>query len=360
MGWFYFITIYLLFVAIITNTIKNQEKKNKVTVILGFGMLAFFAMFHSDTVGNDTPTYIIAFETARDSGISNSYWGFEIGFILLLRTLSYISSSPQILFITVGAFSYYSFGRFVLKYSKIPWLSIYLFFTLGFFDFSLSGIRQLISIAILLLAFDFIIEEQPKKFIVTVIIAALFHNGAWAFLFAYLISRFESKKQYLIILSIATLIVQIIFNKVFELLLIIFPKYNYYIGDTYTDGITRIATILKTAVLLVMIIMSIFSSNGNEIAEQKIDKIMFCYCVTAIAIMILSTNAVAIERSALIYNLFSIVYYPNIIKKFRNRNDKVIVISLSIVLFFAYIWVIQVYRTPEWQTTYPYKFFWQN
>lgn len=360
MGWFYFLTLYILIVAIATKAIKNNDKKNKLTIVLGFGMLALFAMFHAETVGNDTKNYVIAFDAARNSGISNSYWGFEIGFIYLLRILSRISSNPQILFIIVGAFSYFSFSRFVLKYSKIPWLSTYLFFTLGFFDFSLSGIRQLISIAILLFAFDFIIQEKPIKFIIMLLIAALFHNGAWAFLFAYIIAKFKTKKQYISVLSIITIIVYFIFNKFFDLLLIIFPKYNYYIGDTYTDGITRIATILKTAVLLLMLIMDIFASKSHKSYEEKrIDKIMFNYCATSIAILILSTNAVAIERSGLIYNMFFIVYYPNIIKGLKNPKDKIFIISITVLLFYIYIWIIQIYRTPEWQTTYPFRFYWQ-
>lgn len=361
MGWFYFLTIYILVIALITSGVKDVYKKNKITILLGFGMLAFFAMFHSDSVGNDTKTYLYAFEIANSSeGISDSYGGYEIGFIWLLRILAYISDDPQVLIITIGAFVYFSYSRFVLKYSKLAWLSLYLFFTLGYFDFSLSGLRQTISTAILLYAYDYIIQKKPFRFLCIIVIAALFHNAAWVFIVAYFISYIKNKKEYLVILSIGTIIVNITFNTVLGIVFRVFPKYSYYLGGETTDGIPRIATLFNILVLILMVSIELFSKyKSKSILDNRVDHVNFLYVVTAISILIASTNATAITRCAQIFKICSIIYFPNVISRLENHLDKALIKTTCIFLFFIYIWIVERFKTPEWQTTYPFSFFWE-
>lgn len=357
MIWFYFINIYILTIALITKIIKNKHIKNKVNVILGFGLLGFLAMFHSENVGNDIKVYIYSFNVASTlADIPNNFNGYEVGFVWLLKVLTWFSDNPQILIISVGAFAYFSYSRFVYRYSKITWMSTYLFFTLGYFDFSLSGLRQVISTAILLFAYDYIIDKRPWKFMITVFVAALFHNAGWAFMPAYLIDKFKSKKNYMYLIGIITPIITVFFQPVFNIVLKIFPKYTYYLNGELTDGIVRSATILKIIVLLLIICLELLVKNKNT---TDVDRTSFLFLVTTLGILVASTKAVAIGRSSQIYHLFTIIYIPNIADKLKSDKDKFFVIVSTIICFFIYAWVIQTFKTPEWQMTYPFSFFWE-
>ena len=72
-----------------------------------------------------------------------------------------------------------------------------------------------------------------------------------------------------------------------------------------------------------------------------------------------SFNARAIARLAVMLWPFAFVYYGNKVCEMEIKNRRIIVV-LTIILFFLYAYIVTTYKTPEWQSTYPYSFFWQE
>ena len=64
-------------------------------------------------------------------------------------------------------------------------MSVLLFYLLMLFDFFLSGMRQMLAIAILLFAYDKLREKKPIPFLLLVLLAVTVHSSAVLFLLLY-------------------------------------------------------------------------------------------------------------------------------------------------------------------------------
>jgi hypothetical protein len=365
---YYFLVSYILICAILIFSIAKTYKAKFLYIVLTMGLFAFLVMFKSEHVGNDTAVYIRLFNSISDSkDISIFTWRFETGYLYLNKILSYISDHHQILFIVTGLYVYVIFGRFIYKHSKIVWLSVFLFFTFcRFFDLSLSGIRQIFALATLALSYEYIIKKKLFKFALTVLLATLFHNMALVFLAAYPLSKLKLTKNLVLFVLISSVVVYTTFSPILNLLLDIFPRYRYYLGGTYLDGEMRISIILSLTInVFILTVSEIFnhrftySSQGRKVISYKTyeDNIQSIFILIVCATLIISFRGPILKRFENIFVFFTIIYYPNAIAKIKDSTMKMLMIYATVVLFSIYSIIIYIYR-PEWQSTYPYTFFW--
>ena len=167
---YYFLVINIICSAIILSFFAKGKKFASIYLILNMGFFAFLSMFRSSTVGNDTQIYTNLFYNILNSTDLSLYTKrYEAGYVILNRALGLISNNHQIVFIVTSAYIFFIIGRFIYKYSNMVWLSVFLFFSLRYFDSSLSEIRQMISIATILLSYDYLLKRKPIKFIIIVI-----------------------------------------------------------------------------------------------------------------------------------------------------------------------------------------------
>lgn len=367
---YYFLIIYILLCAALIFSL-GRGKKNKIAyLVVTMGLLAFLAMFKSQKVGNDTDTYIRLFNSMLSGSDIQRYTNrYEVGFLYLNRILCNISNNYQILFIFAGAYIYFAYGRLIYKHSSMVWLSVFLFFTMRNFDLSLSGIRQMMALATVALSYEYIIKKKPLKFVLTVILAISFHTAAVVFLIAYPLSKVKLTKKLVFGILLSSIIAYATFMPLLKFGLSLFPRYSYYLNGSYLDGQARIATI---AALLVDVLILIISEACNHkfilkkhtsreymVISNKTyeDEVQSVFLLLGCAFLLISLKGTILSRFENIFALFSIIYLPNSIAKIKDIKLKTIILYTTVVLFFIYSTVIHIYR-PEWQSTYPYAFFW--
>ncbi|MEE0913008.1 MAG: EpsG family protein [Ruminococcus sp.] len=116
--------------------------------------------------------------------------GRNSGFFLLMKLFSTITNGDfQIFLIFLAIVTEVLIAILIFKYSPIPWFSYLVWNCMGFYVFGFSCIKQALAMAILLIAFTFIVEEKPVKFVITTLIAGLIHMPALVFLPAYWIAK---------------------------------------------------------------------------------------------------------------------------------------------------------------------------
>lgn len=359
---YYFLVINIIFNAIILSFFAKGKRFESIYLVLNMGIFTFLSMFKSSSVGNDTQVYTNLFYNILNSSDLTLYTKrFEVGYVILNRALGLISNNHQIVFIVTSFYIFFITGKFIYKYSNMVWLSVFLFFSLRYFDLSMSGTRQMLAIATILLSYDFILKKKLLKFIICVLVASLFHKAAIIFFIAYPLSKCKLNKKLLLSTFGITLIIFILFNKVLSFLLILFPKYSYYVGGTYLDGVARLGIIVELAVIVVVLIAGEtftkkpFAYKGYiKSYEHQIQSV---FLLISVAIMFVALRATIFSRFNNIYGIFSIIYLPNSINKISDKALRFVVIICTLILFFAYSTSVQVFR-PEWQSTYPFKFFW--
>ena len=115
--------------------------------------LWIFLAFRGPEIGSDTPTYVGIFDGTRDWVESNrdSFWSqlfiededlrYETGYIVLNRLVAFFTDDHQWLFAIVATFCLFICYRFIMAESKEIMMSLFLFVSLRFYYFLMSGMR---------------------------------------------------------------------------------------------------------------------------------------------------------------------------------------------------------------------------
>ncbi|RFU62720.1 EpsG family protein [Bacillus sp. V59.32b] len=370
----FFLILYILLLGLLLGTGKQNRIKQITYIILTFGLFFIIVAFRSENVGNDTSEYLRLFSSISLSGDITSFaWRYEIGYLYLNKLLSLIGSHPQIIIIVTSFIIIFGFARFFYKYSQIHWLSTYLFFTFGYYGATMNTIRLQLAIIVILFAYDYLRKRNLIKFILIVILASMFHRTALVFLLAWPITKLKFNFKTALTAIITSLILYIIFPIIFEVLLNIFPTYEYYLGSEYLNGEIRLASVLNMLVGISIILFGIFT--GYHTQKREIDignfnvqsvnrtevndgQLMLLLLVAGVSITFISFNFNLLNRVGDYFLLFSCVYLPNSLKRLRDKNLVIVIVLIIVVLFCAYATTILIMR-PEWNTIYPYNFFWE-
>lgn len=151
---------------------------------------------------------------------------FNIGFSYLSKAVYELTDGDYQAFITIiSLFIMFSYMRFIRKYSPSPIQSVLYFLGLMYFTLLFDALKQALAMSVLLFAFDAVIDKKPIKFILLVLLAALFHFPALVFLPAYWIGRMKIGRSYLVLLAAALVATYILRDQILNLML-----------DTYGSG----------------------------------------------------------------------------------------------------------------------------
>src|SRR5690606_27952128 len=79
------------------------------------------------------------------------------------------------------------------RFSVSPLMTVFLYYTLYFYFFSLNITRQMIAVSLVLLACMFLIENRKRVFVIFIILASGFHLTALSALLLLLLNRIPDK-----------------------------------------------------------------------------------------------------------------------------------------------------------------------
>jgi len=223
--------------AVIDKKNTDFDKKNHAALLFFFvGFAALVALRH-ETVGKDTASYVYYFDS-----ISKMEWGelgrnsIEIGFTYLIKIVSQVFGNPQYLFIIVAVVSVAMIYRTYKRFCFDPSLTIVLFTILSTFVMMFSGIRQMMSIGVGFVAYEFVRNKKPIPFILAVLLAMSFHTSAFMLAFMYPVYHAKITKKWLLAV-VPSLILVFVFNKqIFSVLTMIIERYTKYEGGITTTG----------------------------------------------------------------------------------------------------------------------------
>lgn len=347
-----FMFVAVMLSIIIPNKIIKQDKfqdrsKKHYCLILGF-LLFVIAALRATSVGVDSGQYARHFYNIQqiDFKLLTVHYHKDPTFYYLIKIITSISSNHQWMFVIIGAAYAYSISRFIYKYSKDSMVSFIMLITMSYFAFSLTGLRQIMALSIILFSYDYIIRKHLLKFVLTVIIASLFHQSALLFLPAYFINN---KKVNSIKVIIGVLAAFIVFASRSLLLSVvqIFMYENYSID--YDQGAGGWTTIL--VYFLIIIVSVVFSKQIKNEYSPFFLKMMYVGALIQMFVP-LQPN---IFRVSMYYNIVSIILIPDILETQKDKFSKLIAYSLFFVLMSIQYYVFTYYDAG----VQPYKFFWQ-
>ncbi|RXF69418.1 EpsG family protein [Arcticibacter tournemirensis] len=373
--WLFFVLIFYIIILSL-HYCSNSRLDSKRFVIAYFSIITILIMFRSESVGNDTDQYIHLFNTIAEKKNIQEYLHesrFEVGFVYLNRILSSISSDPQILFIVSGFITAYSFARFIYQYSELPWLSSLMFMTLQFYDLTLTGARQALAIGILLFSYDFLLKRKFIPYFALVLLASAIHTSSILFLILYPLTSQKVGKNFFIYSTIVTLLVFVFFSTFLSLVMPVLPQYTNYFnegGDSYSNSATVAIGLMLGLWLIMFVIARKAKKRQIPITDRSKCKRIFTQYPKAvenvfavsvwlgIIMLFLALHGTILNRYKYVFSASMLAFYPNALNGIRGKKRSLL-INVSCIVFVVYIIIIYVFR-PEWQSTYPYSFFWNK
>ena len=353
------VLIILFLVAFINN--RNQitsinsskksyaVKKNNSEKLFFLVTLIYLLMALKSYVTGDYSRYAINFINATYKSITDmaSIKG-EIGFHTFTKIITYITSNVRWYFAITSAFICISLGIFIQKNADNKIYSLFFYYTIGLFAFSLAGLRQALAMSICLFAFKAIKDKKCIKFILIVGFAFLFHKSAAFFLLAYPIARFKWKRNNILIVAALYGIVCVFFKKLYSAIAQWLGYDNYGIESTGNGGIFLV-------VLIVIGILCLIYKNKLILKNsQNIIFINLHFAVLAIWIFRLFTRTV--ERPAYYYLYATIIILDKILSlqfdSYTEESTQKIVLITSLILFGLFF----VYRLSRDLNLIPYIF----
>lgn len=266
----FLLTIVLIWLA------ENKAKSTKLKTVLL--ILAIIPMFFISAIRYNVGTdydkrYVYDYyRLSKGEYIDNLEIGFKtIDYICLLFT-----KEPYLLFAVTSLIILALIFEVVYKKSTNKILSIAIFFLGGYFFASLNIIRQYMAFALILLGYQFLMDENKKKayigFVICAILAFLMHSSSIICFIILIMTKKEiMNAKWVIPLSILILIL----NK--NIMVILTPiikntRFNVYLTGKYTAGELSLLQIAENLIMYLGMYFTFYfkKKQGNEIDKQGI------------------------------------------------------------------------------------------
>jgi hypothetical protein len=345
-----FIIFFMVFLRVfIFNSWDMRNKEKLLFTVLALIPVTIVSGFRNGKIGNDTENYKLMFQ---DIAYDDNNERIEIGYIYLNKFLQFFTSEPQWLFIIVAVFLSVAIGVFVNKNAKDPFLAILFFVTLGLFQFSLSGVRQTIAIAITLLSMELIKKRKLFWFLGFILIASQFHKSAILFIPAYFIANRNVTLKNIIIYFFG--FIAIYFSAEFFLLKAAdILELNYGIEETNNGGIFFTIVLVITVLAFWSRKRIIAFKYNNKIHIKNLNIIFINLNFISLLLWIIRLISRTAERVTFYYmpsTYLLLEEYVSSIKTKQNRLFAYIIVTVLAVTLF-------IYRISRDSSLVPYEFF---
>lgn len=329
---------------------RDKKVKDKMFLLITFILLFILVASREFTIGNDTPSYLDIYNRCNiyKWGVFSKTGYYEPGYLALNVILNYLHVSPR-LFLTILALIFnYAIYKFIKDNSSNYLMSVLLYINLLYFYQSMNILRQFFALSIILLfGYKLIKEKKLKKYIITVLFAALFHSTALFAIFLYPLCHLRHSRKMIALIIIGAIVGTLLLNQVYPIIASLLNREEFYINMM---GEAKLGNIIKTLIFLSMYLFSLIIIKRNE--RQNYNSYLNILLFTT-AIFFTSINMAVLSRAGQYFSIISLISLPNMIES-NIKESKVLVRSSIVTLFMIYSSIIIVNK-PEWNSAYNYK-----
>jgi len=345
----------ILCAAVLIKKMKIEESKGNAWLAgISFFVIALLLGLRHPSMGVDLGYqsdigYIASYKVI--AGMSwrtvleiNSFLNYEKGFVVFCKLISCISDDAQFFIFVCSVCSFFSIFHIIKKYSPSPVFSILIYMGLPVFLAHFSAMRQVLALSICIYSITFIENKRIVKFIVTVLIASMFHFSAIFFLIAYLAyhCKMNASMRFFMLLFLPIL---------FVLRAPIFKILSKVIADD-----AKIQENESGMFLLFLILIYVFAMLFFDLKDARVNGYMNILYIACLC-QVFSSVYMTASRMSWFFMIAVILLLPIGLSTMRNKNDSKIIKLLMSIFFVAY-GMYSIY-VASWAESYPYHFFWE-
>lgn len=346
------IYIYLVLFEFL-KLILHSKKINKKYYIIFAGILLFLlSTLRSINFGSDTIGYVNRYLSlsyiSLGELLQNTLNGIEKDsfFYLFAKLISLTGANYRIWLAVIAGIFIYSISKLIVSYSGEPYTSIVAFISLGYFYFSLTGLRQTMALSMIILSYKHLRDRKLMPFILLVLFGSLFHSTAIVFIIAYPLANMKVGLKQGVGILIALILAYLFKNEV----LIMLSYLN--MGDRYENYLNHGASLTISGFIIQFAIYIFCLYFKKDILKSDI-KNLSLYNLLFFGLVFQAFSAVIAEffRVSMYFSIFSIVLIPKAILSVKDKNMKMIIYLSVLLALVAYIF---------WTGSFNgFKFYWQ-
>lgn len=352
--------ILFLYLRIYSSNLKN---KKSIYIILSFILLIVISSIRAKTVGGDLNHYIPNYiSIGKQSWEQLFQTRYKYGYIysILCKVAYSINTSEQSYLFFTSLCNLLPIAYFIKKHSPRPWLSIYIYITMGFYTNTFNSVRSSMALALGVFMLHYIIERKFWMFFIFYLAALEIHQTFLPFIILYPFYQKKLSLKYIIgSISLCFILAQILLrSNIISIIAYIYDPgaYSSSISDTFEKAGYSLFLLLSAMTITFYLI------NKNNITNEVQ---LFLHCmVIGSGIQAFAICAGVVTRIAMFFYIVMIVLFPTsllTIKRLRLRRWGY---CITLILFLAYFKIFimtpdSITKTNS-QGTIPYKTYWER
>jgi hypothetical protein len=280
----------------------------------------------------------------------------EYGYLLYNKIISFFSYGNQTITVTNSFLIIVTMAFLVILQSSDWWLSVFLYFSLGFYQLDMNLTPSAIARLACLCALPLAWKQKWKAYFIIIALASAFHNSVAFFALVYFFPKIKlasMKDAYRAILSCVLALAA--YPVVTEALSIVLPnKYQGYIFSQNESGLNMLVYIFH-AILFLFLLFSINDKIAFASSHQTVIWMMLIESV----LYLLSLRNRNFTRGAFLVSVYIIIAVPNMldfISKEKESLARVCKICIVVICAIQYVARLQINNIGS---TVPYLFFWE-
>ncbi len=340
--------------------LQNSRFKTAYCFLIG-AALVFISGLRSEWVGTDTHSYVEGFYSfvPGQQSIFDLSGQREFLFYLYRNIVRSLTGSYAIFLFLPALFYIWTVCRFINRHSSSPVISFLLFLSMGYYSFSMAGIRQTIAIGFLILATEFLLERKFLRCGLLILVAAGFHITSLVYLLVILLYFLPLNKWFIGMIALLTGVTWIGGERlVFFLVEMIWGDSRSYKQEF--GGISTLLLLLVVSVATLLLYRPLWkyrdSRKAAPLPEMEGDLLFTKMLLFSVPFQLMAVYQANAFRIAMLFHFPMIVLLPNVIAAQEDFRSRVFA-KLFVVFCLLYQLFFITYFTAG---VLPYSFFWQS
>lgn len=318
----------------------QQNNYKNYMILCGF-LITVLSAFRSPYVGSgDSYAYVLSYKSLQNYDSFKEFYDLrlsdydllssEAGFYYFMWLLGRVFKDGQMALISSSIVITWATCRFIYRNSVDAPLSLMIYVCLTMFMFNMQGMRQAMAMSICLFAYEFAKDRKLIPFVLTVLLAMLFHKTAMCFIPVYFLPKLKNNIGnwlfYIFGLILCLLFVDEIIAGYYEL-----SGEDYSGNAAATGGGLFVVLLYLGGIVLTLCRPRILGKDTARIA-------FLGTLVGAVAYISRYVGSDILERVSYYYYYFLILLIPEVIQELEGEEHKFIKVFFVIgaVLLFAY------------------------
>ena len=370
----YIILLIVLFITYcidhsVSNTSVLSARSNRC-LRFTFIVIYLVCALRASSVGRDISGYARIYELTKSIPWGNyDYVYFENGYIFLMKICIALGLDFQGFMAVCYAMILLPLYFFIKRFSDDKILSVICFVCYMYFEFTLTALRQALSMSIVLIAFMILARNKKRKILYCFIlfyIASLFHKGAYICYIALLFYMIKDIVIYTFCVVIGSMISLFARNYLFVTIKTIFEKDSFNLNSGLYIGLNLIVLIVLSVVFLYV---NIYAKNRNSgLVQGETDKKwlilnnadaedlflkLFLLSIMVLIFFGYETSA----RSYMYFNQVIFILLPNSFRKIS--GNKPLAVGMILIILLVAFFVENTLLSNSFDIV-PYSFYWQT